>query len=98
MPVAPGVTYVHRTTSKPLHIHMLRIDLLHPRVGFRTAIANDVVYGSPERTSSLAARKGLVRTGRPQVSRNSSTSAEVAPPVRKTKADTTSGWSRRARW
>lgn len=60
MPVAPGVTYVHRTTSKPLHIHMLRIDLLHPRVGFRTAIANDVVYGSPERTSSLAARKGAI--------------------------------------
>ena len=70
--VVPGVTYTHRTLDDPLELHVLTIDLAHPRIRLETVLANDRcaydypsggeywVYASTERPSSMAARKSAL--------------------------------------
>jgi hypothetical protein len=57
--LAPGIVYKLKTTIAPLRVHVLRLDLETASVRISTAIAQDtVMFAAPERTSSMAQRRG----------------------------------------
>ncbi|HLJ58121.1 MAG TPA: phosphodiester glycosidase family protein [bacterium] len=62
-PIAPGVQYTHfrvATSSGPLSIHHLRVDLTNPSVRLGMGLAHDQLISPDETVSSMVARTGAV--------------------------------------